>query len=59
MNELEQKNETRSMMKGTYQDTKLDKSNELNENMTINEGSKDEYESKLHNIGGSNNGESV
>ena len=59
MNELEQKNETRSMMKGSYQDTKLDKSNELNENMTINEGSKDEYESKLHNIGGSNNGESV
>lgn len=56
MNELEQKNETRSMMKGNYQDTKLDKSNELNENMTINQGSKDEYESTLHNIGGNNNG---
>ena len=52
MNELEQKNETKSMMKGSYQDNKLDKSNELNESMTINESSRDEYENKLHNIGG-------
>lgn len=52
MNELESKKEMRSMMKGTYEDTKLDKSNELNQNMTINESSKDEYESKIHNIGG-------
>ena len=52
MNELEQKNENRSFMKDNYEDTRLDKSKELNENMTINEQSKDEYESKLHNLGG-------
>lgn len=52
MNELEQTNETRSMMKGSYQDTKLDKSNELNESMTISEASKDEYEQTLHTLGG-------
>ena len=52
MNELEQTNETRSMMKGSYQDHKLDKSNELNESMTISEASKDEYEQTLHTLGG-------
>ena len=52
MNNLEQTNETRSMMKGSYQDTKLDKSNELNESMTISEASKDEYEQTLHTLGG-------
>jgi len=52
MNQLELTNETRSMMKGTYQDTKLDKSNELNESMTINEQSRDAYEQALHSIGG-------
>ena len=52
MNQLEQTNETRSMMKGSYNDTKLDKSNELNDSMTINEASRDEYESTLHSIGG-------
>ena len=55
MNELEQTNDTRSMMKGSYQDNKLDKSNELNESMTINESSRDEFENTLHNLGGSNN----
>ena len=55
MNELEQKNQTRSFMKGTYQDNKLDKSSELNDSMTINESSRDEYEQKLHNLGGSQN----
>ena len=55
MNELEQTNETRSMMKGSYQDNKLDKSNELNDSMTINEQSRDEYEQTLHSIGGSQN----
>ena len=54
--DLETKNETRSMMKGTYTDSKLDKSKELNANMTINEASKDEYESTLHNLGGNANG---
>jgi len=56
MNDLEQTNTTRSMMKGSYNDTKLDKSNELNDSMTLNESSRDEYENTLHNIGGSNNG---
>ena len=53
MNELEQKNQTRSFMKGSYEDHKLDKSNELNETMTINESSRDEYEQQLHSLGGS------
>ena len=52
MKDLEQANDTRSMMKGSYQDHKLDKSNELNESMTINEQSKDEYEQTLHTLGG-------
>jgi len=56
MKDLDQVNETRSMMKGTYKDTKMDKSNELNESMTVNEDSRDEYEKTLHNIGGVNNG---
>ena len=57
MNELEQKNENRSMMKGSYNDSRLDKSKELNSTMTINESSRDEYESKLHSLGGTvNNG---
>lgn len=55
MNQLEQTNEMRSMMKGTYQDHKLDKTNELNDSMTINEGSRDEFERTLHNIGGGGN----
>ena len=52
MKDLEQTNENRSMMKGNYQDHRLDKSNELNESMTINEQSKDEYEQTLHTLGG-------
>ena len=56
MNQLEQTNETRSMMKGNYQDHRLDKSNELNNSMTINEKSKDEYEQKIHSLGGNENG---
>ena len=52
MNELEQTNDTRSMMKSDFNDTKVDKSNELNESMTINEQSRDEYENQLHTMGG-------
>ena len=55
MNELEQTNDTRSMMKGSYQDNKLDKSNELNDAMTISEASRDEFEQTLHTLGGSQN----
>ena len=56
MNQLEQKNETRSMMKDTYNDHRLDKSNELNESMTINENSRDEYENTLHSLVGRTDG---
>ena len=55
MNELEQKNQTRSFMKGSYEDNKLDKSSELNDSMSIDEKSRDEYEQKLHNLGGTQN----
>jgi len=53
---LESGNETRSMMKGNYEDHKLDKSNELNESMTIDTRSRDEYEQTLFNLGGQSNG---
>lgn len=53
---LESKNEMRSMMKGNYEDHKLDKSNELNESMTINPASRDEYERTISNLGGQSNG---
>lgn len=52
-------NTMKPMMKGsTYGDEKLDKSNELNESMSIATASKDEYESKIHNVGGNTNGNS-
>ena len=50
--ELEQQNEMRGMMPGSYDDDRLDKSVELNDSMTINEASRDEYEQTIHNIGG-------
>jgi len=53
---LDAPNETRSMMKGNYEDHKLDKSNELNERMSIDTRSRDEYESTLFNLGGQSNG---
>ena len=55
MKDLEQTNENKTFMKSSYNDTKMDKSNELNESMTLNEGSRDEYEKTLHNLGGGNN----
>lgn len=40
-------------MKTHYNDEKLDKSNELNSSMTINETTQaDEYTRKLQNLGG-------
>lgn len=53
---LENGNEMRSMMKGNYEDHKLDKSNELNESMSIDNRSRDDYEQTIHNLGGSTNG---
>ena len=52
MKGLDQENENRSMMKNTYNDNRVDKSNELNDTMTLNEGSRDEYENTIHNLGG-------
>lgn len=52
MADLQAENESRSMMKGSYNDHKLDKSNELNDSMTIDEASRDEYESTIHTLGG-------
>ena len=41
------------LMKSHYQSEKLDKSNELNSSMSINETSQaDEYIKKLQNLGG-------
>ena len=41
------------LMKSHYQSEKLDKSNELNSSMSINETSQaDEYTKKLQNLGG-------
>lgn len=56
MKGLDQENENRSMMKTTYNDNRVDKSNELNDTMTLNESSRDEYENAIHNLGGTNNG---
>ena len=56
MNDLEAKNDMRSMMKTDSGDNKLDKSNELNETMTISENSQDEFTRTIHNIGGAKNG---
>lgn len=56
MKDLEQTNETRSMMKSDYGEVKADKSKELNDTMTLNEASRDEYAKTIHNIGGANNG---
>ena len=53
MVELDQKNENRSMMKSSYGNVKVDKSKELNDSMTLNEKSRDEYESTIHTLGGS------
>jgi len=55
MKDLEQTNENRSMMKNNYGDNRLDKSNELNETMALNEDSRDEFENTIHNLGGGNN----
>lgn len=52
MKDLEAKNENRSMMKSDYGNNKADKSNELNESMTIKETPQDEYTKKIHTLGG-------
>lgn len=51
--ELYHEDTARSTVKSDFGDQKLDKSKELNESMTINESSRDEYEKKIHSLGGS------
>lgn len=43
---------TKGFMKNDYNDSKADKSNELNESMSITAQSPDEYERKINNVGG-------
>ena len=50
MEQVSGSNQMKSMMKGSYDDHRLDKSNELNESMTMNQKSRDEYEQKIHNV---------
>lgn len=54
--DLGHENTATSKMKSHFGDIKLDKSKELNDTMTINESSRDEYEKTIHSIGGNNNG---
>ena len=49
---MAEENNMREMMKDTYSDTKVDKSNELNDSMTITNTGADEYTKKIMNIGG-------
>lgn len=53
MKDLQAENETKSMMKSDFGDIKTDKSDELNDSMTIDEQSRDEYEQAVHTLGGS------
>ena len=50
-------NTMRDMITSSYNDNKLDKQEELNASMSINEQSRDQYESSIWNAGGAGNGE--
>lgn len=50
------KNETRSMTDFSYDSQRFDKSKELNESMTINPQSFDEYGRKTRNVNNSEGG---
>lgn len=52
MNELNQTNEPKTFLEPTYGDEKANKVSELNDSMSIKDNGKDEYEQKLHNLGG-------
>jgi len=54
MEQSQQNQNMRSMMKGSYDDHRLDKSNELNDTMSFESKSRDEYEKKIHNVTGGN-----
>lgn len=50
--EYENSNDMRDMMASSFGDEKISKKTELNAGMTISPSEKDEYEQKIHNIGG-------
>ena len=54
MEQVSGSNQMKSMMKGSYDDHRLDKSNELNDTMSFEGKSRDEYEKKIHNVTGGN-----
>lgn len=47
-----EKNTMREMTSTSYGDERLDKSQELNDSMTIGNNGADEYEQKIFNVGG-------
>lgn len=52
MDEILQSHELKSFTKGAGQDYKFDKSPQLTPEMSIDPSSSDEYENKIHNVGG-------
>lgn len=49
---MENENTMKDMMPSKYGNEQLDKSNELNETMSIVPSGADEYENKIHSLGG-------
>lgn len=52
MDEILQSHELKSFTKGGSQDYKFDKTPQLTPEMSIDPSSRDEYENKIHNVGG-------
>ena len=55
--DLDQETDKITTSPDNFKDTKLDKSNELNESMTIDPSGRDEYTNTIHNVGGGNTNE--
>lgn len=49
---MNEENTMKDMMTSKYGNEQLDKSSELNETMSIMPTGQDEYESKIHSLGG-------
>lgn len=52
MDEILQSHELKDFTKGAKTDVKLDKTPQLTPEMSIDPSSRDEYENKIHNVGG-------
>lgn len=52
MEEILQVHELKSFTKGAGNDIKFDKTPQLTPEMSIDPSSRDEYENKIHNVGG-------